>query len=211
MIRVLVADDHPIVREGLKQIISDSDDIIVVDEAGNCQEALNKSCKTEYDVILLDVCMPGRSGIEIIKDLKNGAKKSNVLVLSAYPEEQYALSALKSGASGYLVKKSAPEELIAAIKKVSTGRKYISASLAERLAFAIDENEDKKPHEKLSVREFQVMCMLASGRTVKEIAKKLFLSVKTISTHRSRILEKTGMKNNAEIIHYAVKEGLINY
>lgn len=182
---------------------------MVADEAGNCQETLEKAWKNKYDVILLDICMPGRSGLEIIKDLKTSTNKCNVLVLSAYPEEQYAVRALKLGASGYLIKKSAPEELVAAIKKVSHGKKYISNAVAESLALFIEENGEKKPHERLSAREYQVMCMIASGMSVKDIADKLMLSVKTVSTHRTRILEKTGLKNNAGIIRYAVKQELV--
>jgi DNA-binding NarL/FixJ family response regulator len=153
--------------------------------------------------------MPGRSGLEIIKDIKAEGPKPSVLVLTAYPEDQYALRAIKSGASGYLVKKSAPEELVAAVKKVHGGGRYISPSLAEKLAFNLETGETT-PHEKLSNREYQIMCMIASGKTVNDIGKELALSVKTISTHRARLLLKMNMKNNAEITHYAIKAGLVD-
>ena len=209
MINVLIADDHPIVRHGLRQILAESDDILVSGEAGTSQETLNQIWKKKFDVVLLDISMPGRSGLEIIKEIKAEGSKTSVLVLTAYPEEQYAMRALKSGASGYLVKKSAPEELVTAIKKVSTGGKYISASLAEKLAFNL-ESGDTDPHEKLSNREYQIMCMIASGKPVNAIAKELSLSVKTVSTHRTRLLEKMEMGNNAEITHYAIKQGLVD-
>ena len=207
MIKVLIADDHPIVRQGLKQIISDSGDITVTGEAATAQEALNGVAKKKYDVVLLDISMPGRSGIEIIKEIREDSSSPAVLILTSFPEEQYAVRALKSGASGYLVKKSAPAELVTAIRKVSTGGKYISRDLAETLAFNLETGESR-PHEKLSNREYQVMCLMASGVTISGVADKLSLSVKTISTHRSRILEKMGMKSNAELMHYALKNSL---
>jgi len=209
MINILIADDHPIVRHGLKQILSNSGDINVAAEADTCQETLNKVYNNKFDVILLDLSMPGRGGLEIIQDIKNSKHQPPVLILTAYTEEQYALRALKSGASGYLVKKSAPDELVTAIKKVSSGGKYISLSLAEKLAFSLSSPE-KLPHESLSNREYQVMSMIASGKMVNEIATELSLSVKTISTHRARILNKMGMKSNAEITYYAIKQGLVD-
>jgi DNA-binding NarL/FixJ family response regulator len=209
MIKILIVDDHPIVREGLKQILSDSIDMIVIDEASNGQEVLEKVWKNGYDVILLDISLPGRSGIDILKQLKNEKPKLPVLVLSIYPEEQYAVRVLKAGASGYLTKKSAPDELITAIRKVSQGGKYVSLSLAERLAKEMEVDVNGPPHERLSDREYQVMHMIATGKSVKNIAEELSLSVKTISTFRTRILEKMNMKNNAEIIHYAIRQGLI--
>ncbi len=208
-IRVLVADDHTIVREGLKQILAETEDMVVVDEASNGQEVLDKSVKADPDVVLLDISMPGRSGLDILKQLKTDRPKVAVLVLSMYSEEQYALRALKAGASGYLTKESAPDRLIEAIRKVSGGRKYISASVAEKLAFNLELGEEKPPHENLSDREYQVMCMIASGKTVKEIAAELALSVKTISTYRTRILEKMGLRNNAALTHYALQNRLV--
>ncbi len=208
-ISILIADDHTIVREGLKQILAETPDMVVVDEASNGQEVLDKALKNEHDVILLDISMPGRSGLDILKQLKTERPRTAVLVLSMYSEEQYALRALKAGASGYLTKESAPDRLIEAIRKVSEGRKYISASVAEKLAFNLELGEEKPPHENLSDREYQVMCMIASGKTVKEIAEELALSVKTISTYRTRILEKTGLKNNAALTHYAMQNRLV--
>jgi two-component system invasion response regulator UvrY len=209
MIKILIADDHAVVREGLKQIISETPDMRVTDEADNGQDVLNKVSEQHYDVVLLDITMPGRSGLDVLKQLKSKKPKLPVLMLSVHPEEQYAIRTLKAGASGYLTKGSATDELIAAIRKISTGKKYVSSSLAEKLAFDLDMDYEKPRHEILSDREYQVMSMIASGKTVKEIADELSLSVQTISTYRSRILEKMKMKNNAEIIYYAVKQGLV--
>lgn len=210
MLRILIADDHPIVREGLKQILAETFDMVVADEASSGQEALDKVWKNDYDVVLLDISMPGRSGLDILKQLKSERPKLPVLILSIHPEEQYAVRALRAGASGYLTKESAPDELIVAIRKVSLSGKYVSSSLAEKLAFDLEIDTEKPIHETLSDREYQVMCMIASGKTVNEIAKELFLSVKTISTYRSRILEKMRMNNNAELIRYAIKNQLVD-
>lgn len=209
MIKILVADDHTIVREGLKQIVGDVGDMTVADEAANGQEALQKIREGDYDVVLLDISMPGRSGLEVLKDIRAERPKLPVLILSMHSEEQYAVRALRAGASGYLTKASAPDELIGAIRKVSRGRKYVTASLAEKLALELDADVQKPPHEMLSDREYQVMLMLASGKTVKEIADELCLSVKTISTYRSRILEKMNMKKNAELTLYAIQNSLV--
>ena len=209
MIRILIADDHTIVREGLKQILAETRDMVVADEARNGQEVFAKVSKNEYDVVLLDISMPGRSGLEVLKQLKGERPKLPVLILSMYSEEQYAMRALRAGASGYMTKESAPDELIEAIRKVSQGRKYVSPSLAEKLAVSLELGEEKPPHEMLSDREYQVMCMIASGKTIKEIAEELSLSVKTISTYRSRILEKLNFKTNAAITHYAVQNRLV--
>ncbi len=209
MIKILVADDHAIVREGLKQIVADTSDMVVAGEAVDGPEVLALVRKEAWDLILLDISMPGRGGIDILKDLKIEKPKLPVLVLSMYPEEQYAIRALKAGAAGYLTKESAPEELIEAIRKVSRGGKYISSTLAESLASRVGTNPEKPLHETLSDREYQVMLMIASGKTVTEIANELSLSVKTISTNRARILRKMGMKNSAEITYYAIKHGLV--
>ncbi|MCK4533955.1 MAG: response regulator transcription factor [Syntrophobacterales bacterium] len=207
-INILIADDHPIVREGLKQIISETSDMTVADEAGNGQEALDLVRKKEYDLLLLDISMPGRNGLEILKELKSEFPKLPVLILSIYPEEQYAVRAFRAGASGYLTKASAPNELISAIKKIVNGGRYVSESLAEKLTYYLDEDSSRPPHDLLTDREYQVMLMLGSGKTVKEIAEELFLSVKTISTYRTHILEKMKMKNNAEVTLYVVKNKL---
>jgi two-component system invasion response regulator UvrY len=210
MIRILIADDHTIVREGLKQILAETPDMAVAGEACNGQEVLEKIWKNDYDVVLLDISMPGRSGLDILKEIKSERPKISVLILSMYSEEQYAIRALRAGASGYMTKEGAPDELIEAIRKVSQGRKYISPSLAEKLAFNLESGSEKAPHEDLSDREYQVMCMIASGKTIKEIADELSLSVKTISTYRSRILEKMGMKSNAALTHYAMQNRLVD-
>ncbi len=184
MIKILIADDHPIVRQGFKQVLQDTADLVVADEAGNGQEVLGLVSKKDYDVILLDISMPGKNGLEVLKELKVLNPKIPVLILSIYPEEQYAIRALKAGASGYLTKASAPEELISAIRKVSRGGKYISSSLAEKIAYELDGDSGKAPHETLSDREYQILLMIASGKTVSDIAGEMCLSVKTVSTYR---------------------------
>ncbi|MEW6001110.1 MAG: response regulator transcription factor [Nitrospirota bacterium] len=210
MTKVLIADDHTIVREGLKQILAETPDIVVTGEASNGQEVLNKVWKNDYDLILLDISMPGRSGLDILKELRSQRPKLPVLILSMHPEEQYAVRVLKSGAAGYLTKESAPEELVKAIRKVVRGGKYVSPNLAMKLASELKIDVERPPHESLSDREYQVMCMIASGKTVKEIAEELSLSVKTISTYRARILEKMKLKNNAELTHYAIQHKLVD-
>ncbi len=210
MIRILVADDHAIVREGVKQILADVSDMVVQDEAENGQETLEKVARNDYEVVLLDISMPGRSGLEILEDIKSERPKLPVLILSMHPEEQYAVRALRAGASGYVTKASAPQELIGAIRKASRGGKYVTASLAEKLALELDVITEKPPHEKLSNREYQVMLMLAEGQSVSEIAENLFLSVKTISTYRTRIMDKMGLKKNAELTLYAIHNKLID-
>jgi DNA-binding NarL/FixJ family response regulator len=209
MIKILIADDHPVVRKGLKDIIQATPDMTVSGEASDGQEVLENVRKIDFDVVVLDIAMPGRSGLDILKELKSGKPELPVLILSIHPEDQYAVRVLKAGASGYLTKDSAPDELITAIRKVSRGKKYISASLAEKLAYDLEIGAEKPLHETLSDREYDVMCRIASGKTVKEIAEQLYLSVKTISTYRSRILEKMKMENNAELTHYAIKLGLV--
>ncbi|MCK4581146.1 MAG: response regulator transcription factor [Dehalococcoidia bacterium] len=210
MIRVLIADDHAVVREGLKQILAGTPDMVVADEARSGQEVLEKVRKSGFDVVVLDISMPGRSGLDILKELRGVKPELPVLVLSVYPEEQYAVRVMRAGASGYLTKESAPDELVAAIRKVSRNRKYVSASLAERLASELAIDVEKPRHERLSDREYEVMCLIASGKAVTEIAEGLKLSVKTISSYRSRILEKMGMKSSAELTHYAIKRGLVD-
>jgi DNA-binding NarL/FixJ family response regulator len=209
MKRIIIADDHEIVRAGLKQIIADDPDLSVEGEAGDGQELLEKLRKVKFDLVLLDMKMPGRSGLEILKQLKIEHPSLPVLVLSMHSEEQYAVRTIKAGASGYITKETAPDKLIEAIRRVCSGGKYISQSLAEKLADSISDSQSKPPHEYLTDREFQVMCMIASGKTISEIARELFLSVKTISTYRQRILEKMSMKNNAELTHYMISNDLL--
>ena len=209
MIKVLIVDDHPIVRQGLQQILKETVDIVVAGEVGNGAEVLKTVMENEVDVILLDIAMPGRNGLEIMREVKQIKPEVRVLILSTYPEEQYAVRAIKDGAAGYLTKESAPDELINAIHKVARGGKYVSAGLAEKLAFYLEKDNEAALHETLSDREYQVMCLLASGKTVKEIGAELALSVKTVSTYRARILEKMHMKNNAALTFYAVKQGLV--
>ncbi len=209
MIEVIIADDHPIVRAGLKQIIADDIDIAVKAEADNGAELLKKIRKVKFDVVLLDLSMPGMDGLDVLKQLKVELPKLPVIILTIHPEAQYAMRLLKAGASGYLTKQSAPEELVLAIRKVYNGGKYISPSLAEKIAFALDTDTDGLPHESLSDREYQVLCLIASGNTVSEAAERLHLSVKTISTYRTRILEKMQMKSNAELTHYAIQNQLV--
>jgi two-component system invasion response regulator UvrY len=210
MIKILIADDHAIVREGLKQILAETSDMIVADEAADGKEVLEKIRKNRYDVVVLDISMPGKCGMDILKQLSYEKLNLPVLVLSMHSEEQYAIRVLKAGASGYLTKESAPDELIKAIRKVSQGGKYITSTLAEKLALELQLNAEKPPHKILSDREYQVLCMIANGKAAKDIAAELCLSEKTISTYRSRILEKMKMKTNAELIHYAIKNKLID-
>ncbi len=209
MIKILVVDDHAIVRDGLKRILVDTPDMVVADEASNGEEVINKVGNNHYDLVLLDISLPGRDGLDVLKQLKCTNPGIPVLILSMYPEEHYAVRSLRAGASGYLTKQSSSDELIGAIRKVAQGRRYITPSLAEKLAFELGVDVRKLPHEKLSDREYQVMCMFGSGKTVKEIAETLSLSIRTISTHRAHILKKMEMKNNAQLTYYAIKNALV--
>jgi two-component system, NarL family, invasion response regulator UvrY len=208
-IRVLIADDHPIVREGFKKIIAANADMVVEDEAESGQAVLNKLQHKKFDIILLDISMPGRNGLEIMKEIKVKWPSLPVLIVSMYPEEQFAVRAFRAGASGYLTKTSAPTELISAIRKITQGGRYISGSLAEKLTYYLYQDAEKLPHEALSDREYQVMLMIASGMTSTDIALELSLSVKTISTYRTNILEKMKMKNSVEMTLYAIQNKLI--
>lgn len=207
--KVLIADDHSIVREGLKQILKEVISNAVIDEAINGDEALEFIKKQEYDFVIMDISMPGKSGLDVLNIIKEREIVSKILVLTMHPQEQYAIRALKLGASGYLCKSSLYEELAIAIKTILNGKRYISTSLAESILFDSLEDRNKSPHEKLSERQFQIMRMLANGKSVSEIASQLFISDKTVRTHRIRILEKMNLKNNAELIVYALKNNLI--
>lgn len=210
-IKILIADDHAIVREGLKQILADTKDIVVAGDAENGNDAIKLARnKADSDVLLLDISMPDRSGIEVLKQIKKESPKMAVLMLSMHREDQYAIRSLKAGAAGYLNKQSAPAELVDAIRLVASGRKYISPALAQELANQVgDENREVPPHETLSDREYQTLVMIASGKTVSDIAAELALSVKTISMYRSRLLQKMKMRHNAELTHYAIKNHLV--
>jgi DNA-binding NarL/FixJ family response regulator len=210
MIRVLIADDHEIVRKGLGNVLAETLQPIKVDEARNGQEVLSKVLKSEFDLVVLDLKMPGKSGLDVLKEIKQHRPKLPVLILSMHPEEQFAIRAIRAGAAGYLTKESAGDELVLAIRKAIKGERYISASLAQLLAGELDSDLEKPLHEVLSDREYQVMLMIASGKTVGAIAEELRLSVKTISSYRTNILLKTRMKNNAEITHYAIKNQLVD-
>jgi len=210
LIRILIADDHPIVRAGLKQVIADAPDMTVADEAADGHEVLAKVRHAEFDVVLLDLTIPGLSGLDVLKQVKSEKPNLRVLILSVHPEDQYAVRVLRAGAWGYVTKASAPEQLIAAIRKVHGGKRYVSPVLAEQLAEHLEPGAATMPHERLSDREYQVLCLLASGKTVTEIADALALSVKTVSTYRSRILEKMGMRSNAELTRYAIQNGLVD-
>ena len=210
MIKIVIADDHEIVRAGLKQIIADEEDMEVAGESNSGEKLIELIKKNEYDVVLLDLKMSGMNGIEVMKHIKTIKPSIPVIVLSMHAEDQYAVRTIKAGASGYLTKETAGDNLIAAVKKVVAGGKYISPTLAETLADSIAGGGSELPHEQLTDREFQVLCMIASGKTVSEIGAELFLSVKTISTYRQRILEKMSMKNNSELTHYVIKNNILD-
>jgi DNA-binding NarL/FixJ family response regulator len=209
MIRVLVADDHAIVRSGLRRILDQTSDIAVEGEAASSAELWPLVCEGRWDAVVLDVNLPGRSGLEMLADIKRERPELPVLILTVYSEEQYAVRALKAGASGFLTKESAPERLIEAVRKVAQGGHFITPEVADRLAMSVARGNEGPPHESLSDREFQILKMIASGKTVSQIGRELSLSVKTISTHRTRILKKMKMKTNAELIHYAIRNKLV--
>ncbi|MES2534871.1 MAG: response regulator transcription factor [Pseudomonadota bacterium] len=209
LLRVLIADDHAIVREGLKQILADTDDIVVAGEAENGNDATRLCREVHGDVLLLDISLPDRSGIDVLKQIRNEFPKLATLMLSMHREDQYAIRSLKAGAAGYLSKQSAPAELVGAIRQVAAGKKYISPAVAQELANQVGDEREVQPHETLSDREYQTLTMIASGKSVSEIAAELTLSVKTISMYRSRLLQKMGMRHNAELTHYAIKNLLV--
>ena len=208
-VKVLIVDDHPIVRQALKRLLADELKEVDFMEAQNSTEALELARGQRFDIVILDITMPGRDGLDVLKELKQYDSNLPVLIFSMHPEDQYAIRALRTGASGYITKGSAPEELVKAIKKILQGGKYVSSLLAERLVSSLGTETEKPSLETLSDREHQVMRMIASGKTVSQIAEELLLSIKTVSTYRTRILEKTGMKTIAELIHYVAKNNLI--
>lgn len=210
MIRVLLADDHAIVRAGLRELLADTGDIAVAGEAANGHEVLAQVRAHDYDVVVLDMTMPGRSGIELIRLIKQEKPRARILVLSMHSEEQYAVRALRAGASGYLTKESAAEQLTAAIRRIAAGGAFVSPETAERLARELRPEPERPPHTRLSDREFEVFRLIASGRSVSEIAAELSLSVKTVSTHKARILQKMGLSNQAELIRYALEHRLLD-
>ena len=206
--RVLIADDHAVVRRGLKQILLDEYGALEVGEAGDAHETLRLAREEPWDIVVLDISMPDRSGLEVLKELKQTRPRLPVLILTTHPEEQYAVRVLKAGAAGYMTKESAPEHLVEAVRKVTAGGRYITPTLADLLVTQIT-GAEKPPHESLSDREFQVLRLIASGKTVGQIAEELSLSSNTVSTYRARVLEKMGMKTNAELTHYAISNGLV--
>ncbi len=209
MLRVLIADDHAITREGLKRILTDYPEAVHVGNAANAAQTLSMVRKNDWDLVLLDISLPDKSGLEVLKSIKKDRPALPVLVLSMYPVDQYALRVLKAGGSGYLTKESALEQLLAAVRKVSEGGRFITPELAEHMARELAGGTPTLPHESLSDREFEVLRLIASGRTPTEIAGHLSLSVKTISTYRTRLLHKMGMRHNAELTHYAISNRLV--
>ncbi len=208
-VRILIADDHAVVRRGLKQVLADEFADAKFGEAGNAQEALALAAQQRWDVVVTDISMPGRSGLDLLKDLKAMQPKLPVLVLSVHAEDQFAVRVIRAGAAGYLKKDAAPAELAQAVRKVLAGGRYVSAALAEQLASGLQRSGDRAPHELLSDREFEVFRAIASGKAVKEIAAELSLSVKTVSTYRTRVLEKMNLKTNADLMRYAMQHGLV--
>ncbi len=209
MVRILIADDHPVVREGLKQILASDPEMMMVGDSKDGNEALELARRLEWDVAVLDYAMPGRTGLDVLKEIKRDYPERPVLILSIYPEDLHATRVLRAGGAGYLNKESAGADLVNAIRKVMRGGKYVSPSLAEKLAFELAPNALKPLHEKLSDREYRVMWLLASGKHINEIAAELFLSPSTVSTYRARILRKLGLTTNADLVHYAIKNHLI--
>ena len=209
MIKILIADDHAIVREGLKQIVAEESDMKVTGEAANASELFELLDKDSWEIVVLDINMPGKSGLEALKDMKTRNIKVPVLILSMFSEDQYGLRAIKAGAAGYLKKVSAPTELVSAIRKIVGGGKYISPTLAEKLADNFDANNKKAPHQNLSDREYQIMCFISLGKSAEEIAEELVISIHTVYSYRNRILEKMHLKSNVELTQYAIQNKLI--
>jgi DNA-binding NarL/FixJ family response regulator len=209
MIKVLIADDHALIRKGLKQLLDDTNDMRMTGEAENGMQAIRMVDEGDFDVVLLDISMPDKHGIDVLKQLKVNHPQLPVLILSMHPEEQYALRSMKAGAAGYLNKQSAPGQLVTAIRQVASGKKYISTELAEQLADGLSQGYQELLHQTLSNREYQTLCLMASGKKLSEMAEIMSLSPKTVSVYRSRLLEKMKLKNNAEAIHYAISNHLI--
>ena len=209
MIRVVIVDDHAILRRGLHQIVAESEDMTVAGEAETSSQALRLLREQPCDVVLLDISMPDRNGVETLKLIRKEFPRLHVLMLSMYPENQYAVRALKAGAAGYLTKQTVASQLVSAIRQVHQGRKYVTPGVAEELASNVDFDSDKPLHHELSNREYQTLCLIASGKTLTEIGKQMSISVKTVSVYRARVLEKMRMKNNAELTHYAIKHHLV--
>lgn len=207
-LNILVADDHAIVRKGLKQILAELPERVFLTEAIDGNDALEKIAEKSFDIVLLDISMPGKSGLDVLKQIKKEQPALNVLMLSIHPEEQYALRSLKAGASGYITKESSPDELVNAVREIIDGKKYVTESLAEKLVQYLNYSGDLAPHETLSDREYEVFCMIVSGKTLRDISAELSLSVKTVSTYRSRILEKLKVKNNIHLTRYALEHGI---
>lgn len=205
---ILIVDDHAIVRQGLRQILTESDSTIFIKEADCGSEAIRQVRAGEWNVVVLDISLPDRNGIDILKQIKKEYPRIPVLMLSMHEEGLYAIRALKAGASGYITKQSAPAELMAAIHQVARGRKYLTATLAEAMADSLGADHERRPHETLSDREYQTLCLIASGKGLTDVAEEMRLSVKTVSVYRARLLEKMKLKNNAELTHYAIKNGL---
>jgi len=210
MINILIADDHFLVREGFKKLIAREIDMTVAAEAATGPETMERLHEDDIDVVVLDINMPGKSGLDLLKDIRDYHPEIKVLILSVQPEDRFAIRLLKSGASGYITKESAPDDLVKAVRKVHSGGKYITPVLAEKLAFDLDIDTDKPLHEKLSDREFQIFELIGAGKSISEIAKTLSLSQSTVHTYRTRILDKMAMSSNAEIIHYAIKNKLVD-
>jgi len=209
--RILIADDHAVVRQGLKQILATAFKRASFGEAATSQEALECVWKQTWDIVILDLTMPGRSGLEVLTEIKQAYPTLPVLILSMHPEDQFAVRLLKAGASGYMTKESAPEELVGAVRKAIAGGRYVSPALAEKMASLLVNEGQGAPHETLSDREFLILSLIASGKSVSIIARELSLSVKTVSTYRGRLLEKMGMSNNAQLVHYAFQNHLVQY
>ena len=209
MIKILIADDHAIVREGLKQIVAEESDMKVTGEAANASELFELLDKDSWEIVVLDINMPGKSGLEALKEMKSRNIKVPVLILSMFSEDQYGLRAIKAGAAGYLKKVSAPTELVSAIRKIVDGGKYISPTLAEKLADSVDVNNKKALHQNLSDREYQIMCFISLGKSAEEIAEELVISIHTVYSYRNRILEKMHLKSNVELTQYAIQNKLI--